>query len=78
MDESEAGIVNQGPILDLVSSGWGEFLRETPSPDEVAMLRKHERTGRPLGEPTFVGQVENLLGRSLRRNKPGRKPSVHE
>ena len=78
MDGSEDGIVNRGPILDLVSSGWGEFLRETPSSDEVAMLRRHERTGRPLGDPTFVDQVENLLGRSLRRNKPGRKPSVHE
>ncbi len=36
-------------------------------------LRKHERTGRPLGREGFVKKLEGTLGRILRKRKPGRK-----
>jgi hypothetical protein len=35
-------------------------------------LRKHERTGRPLGSKRFVGQLEEKLGRVLKPQKGGR------
>ena len=66
-------IVNVGPLLSLVSTEWGDFLNEAISPADIAVLRKHERTGRPLGGPAFVDEVESQLGRCLRRGKPGPK-----
>jgi len=35
--------------------------------------REHERTGRPLGDEEFLGQLERTLGRVLQRQKRGRK-----
>jgi len=42
--------------------------------DDAEPLRRHERTGRPLGGAGFVEQLEKALGRVLRRQKPGPKP----
>jgi putative transposase len=36
-------------------------------------LKKHERTGRPLGEDGFVETLETVLNRKLKRRKPGPK-----
>ena len=36
-------------------------------------LRLHERTGRPLGDEVFIEHLENIVGRILRRQKPGRR-----
>jgi hypothetical protein len=40
---------------------------------ELAALRRHERTGRPLGSEVFAEQVGVLIGRDLQKKKPGRK-----
>ncbi len=39
----------------------------------VDPLVKDERTGRPCGDSLFVDQLENLLGRKLKPQKPGPK-----
>lgn len=76
LDGTTDGIVNVGPLLDIAGTEWGDFLSgEVPSVD-VAALRKHERSGRPLGDPAFVDDVENQLGRCLKRNKPGPQASA--
>ena len=36
-------------------------------------FRKHERTGRPLGNEFFVDKLEVTLGRRLKLRKPGPK-----
>jgi len=41
--------------------------------DDSEEIRKHERTGRPLGSESFIGRLESILERSLRRGIPGRK-----
>jgi putative transposase len=41
--------------------------------EDLAALRSHERTGRPLGEKNFVARIEAQLGRSLAKRKPGPK-----
>ena len=41
-------------------------------PDLAAAMWRCEGTGRPLGERTFLGKLEGLLGRSLLPRKPGR------
>ena len=39
-----------------------------------AKLRRHESTGRPLGDEKCVAQLEAMVGRSLRPRKRGPKP----
>ena len=53
---------------------WREFLAGGLGEVDAAMLRRHERTGRPLGGPRFVARLECQLARVLRRQKPGPKP----
>ncbi|MBI3016120.1 MAG: hypothetical protein HYY65_13905 [Candidatus Tectomicrobia bacterium] len=36
-------------------------------------IRKHERTGRPLGSESFTEKLELVIERILRRQKPGPK-----
>ena len=43
--------------------------------EDIKVLRAHERTGRPLGDEKFLAKLEIDLGRILRRQKPGPKPS---
>lgn len=76
IDGATDGIVNVDPLLDLVDTDWGAFLDQEASSGDAVALRRHERTGRPLGGPAFVDMVESQLGRCLRRNKPGPKASL--
>lgn len=55
---------------------WSDWLAEGLRDDEIEDLRCHTRTGRPLGDPTFVDRLESLLGRILRPGKRGPKPKV--
>jgi putative transposase len=50
---------------------WAEWLHEGLAEEEVTRLRHHTRTGRPLGGPAFVDQLEALLRRNLRPGKRG-------
>lgn len=43
---------------------------------EFAALRRAETIGRPVGNDDFLQRAEEQLGRTLRRGKPGPKPSV--
>ena len=64
-------LVTVRPMLEMVGS-WQAFLA-TESEDEVEALRRHEKTGRPLGSELFIKGVENRLGRLLTPQSPGRK-----
>jgi putative transposase len=57
------------PLRD--ASEWRSLLES--GMDESDEFRKHERTGRPLGSDSFIGRLENILDRTLKRGKPGRK-----
>lgn len=54
--------------------GWGAFLAEGLGDAEADRLRRHERTGRPLGSDAFLDRLERRLARPLRPQKPGPKP----
>ena len=64
-------LVKVAPLLDLISD-WSSFLTLS-SEDELDLLHRHERTGRPLGTPGFVETLEQTLGRVLQPQKPGPK-----
>ena len=65
-------LVQVEPMLGMVGD-WASYLALDVDEAELAALRRHERTGRPLGEPSFIENLENHLGRFLRKRKPGPK-----
>ena len=65
-------LVKAGPLLDMVGD-WAAFLAGGLGEDEGNVLRKHERSGRPLGGAGFIERLETVLGRSLKKGKPGPK-----
>jgi putative transposase len=60
------------PLLAMVGN-WRDLLVTGTPEDEVKALRRHERSGRPLGPESFVVALEGKLGRTLQRGKPGPK-----
>jgi len=67
-------LITVAPLLALVGN-WTDFLATGAPEDEVKELRRHERTGRPLGTEQFITDVERALHRPLRRRTPGPKRS---
>ena len=57
---------------------WLDYLtQDDKRADAVGQqLRRHERTGRPLGDKTFLERLEKLLGRTLLPQKRGPKPKA--
>ncbi len=68
------GLVRVAPLLEAVDD-WAAFLAVAPRADEMDALRRHERTGRPLGDSGFLATLEAGLGRRLRPGRPGRRRS---
>jgi putative transposase len=66
-------LVEVAPLLELVPD-WPAFLAGGLAEDTLQALRRHARTGRPLGAPAFLERLERGLGRALRPGKRGRKP----
>jgi hypothetical protein len=51
---------------------WRQYLRRREEEDLGATLQRHERTGRPLEDKSFVQQISRLLARDPLPGKPGR------
>jgi len=64
-------LIKAEPLLSMVGN-WRDFL-SLSSEEELSTFRKHERSGRPLGQEEFVDHIEALLERTLRPQKPGPK-----
>ena len=62
-------LVKVAPMLDRVQD-WSAYLREEAA--ETEALRRHARSGRPLGDDAFVDDVERIAGRPLRTLPRGR------
>lgn len=60
---------------------WSSVLANSPSWNERSRLRRHERSGRPLGDERFLDEVAEATGRDLRpecsraERRRGRRPS---
>ena len=57
------------PLYETIHN-WDDFLGLS-SDEDLQKLKRHENTGRPLGNDNFVKKVEQTLGRVLRPQKPG-------
>jgi putative transposase len=71
LSKQDDELVKVAPLLEMVGD-WKSFLAEEQE-KTLNDIRKHERTGRPLGTAGFVEGLELELGRKLKRNKPGPK-----
>jgi putative transposase len=67
-------LVNCGPSAERIAD-WNLYLGQNERADEEAeAIRRHGRTGRPLGSDSFVDRLEAATGRRLRPLKVGRRP----
>ncbi len=69
------GVVRVRPLLSRAPD-WKDFLRAGLGAEDLAAIRAHISTGRPLGSARFVTQLEERLGRTLKKAKPGPKPKT--
>jgi putative transposase len=65
-------LVRVKPMLELVDD-WRDYLSYQDDQNELESIRRHTRTGRPLGGDDFIAALEDRLGRILRPRKPGPK-----
>jgi hypothetical protein len=63
-------LVKVASLLGLVND-WRSLLQSGMTEQEAVLIRRHERTGRLLGEEGFVSRLESMLGRVLHPLKPG-------
>ena len=75
LDGQDDDLVTVQPLLQRVGD-WRLFLRADLGEAQLDLLRRHARTGRPLGSAAFVAELERTLQRPLRRGKPGPKPKA--
>ena len=65
-------LVIAAPLLEMAGD-WRLLLAGSANEEQINDIRKHERTGRPLGSEEFIERLETTLDRSLKRGKPGPK-----
>jgi putative transposase len=65
-------LVRVSPLLEIAGD-WMLFLSSGGEEEKMNHIRRHERTGRPLGDGGFVDKLESALKRPLKRRKPGPK-----
>ncbi len=61
-----------GLALDSRIGDWGGLLGEAEKEDELAAVRQHSATGRPMGDARYVSKIEALLGRRIQLKPRGR------
>lgn len=66
------GLVSVMPMLDRIDD-WRAFLSDGSS-HEQELIKRHTRTGRPLGREEFIRKIETIAGKPLMPARPGRKP----
>ena len=62
-----------GLLLGPRGRDWAGYVALDVVEAEAAVMRHHERTGRPLADAAFIAGLESQPGRFLRKRKPGTK-----
>lgn len=70
-------LVKVAPLCAEIDD-WAAFLSSDVEEEAASRLRLHERTGRPLGEASFIAALEEQTGRVLQRQKTGPKGSRND
>lgn len=75
LSKKDDGLVKVSPLLEMVGD-WKTFLAGA-NEELLNNIRKHERSGRPLGSEEFVESLEADLNRTLKPEKPGPKGKLN-
>jgi putative transposase len=70
-------LVKVAPLLAMIGD-WNVFLKSAIHEEELQKLREHRRTGRPLGNASFIERLEVLVGRVLKPKKDGRPSKLRK
>jgi putative transposase len=65
-------LITNHPLVNEIPN-WSEWLKIEDSKAND-LIRRHTRTGRPLGPDEFLRRLENQTGRKLLPQKRGRRP----
>jgi len=63
--------VDPAPLVAMVEEAWKSFLTKALDTGIAEAFRKHERTGRPMGDEGFIEELEGITGLKLKVGKPG-------
>ncbi len=63
------------PLLEMAGD-WRQFLSNGIEEEKFELVRRHERTGRPLGSDAFIEDLEKHLDKKLKPQKRGPKPTA--
>ena len=69
---NNSSLVKDNLLHELIGD-WKYFLATAPNNGDIRLLQLHERTGRPLGDNTFIEKLESLLKVDLKKKRAGRK-----
>ena len=75
LHKDSACFLDDDILADMIVD-WKAFLHDDLSESQINLLKKHQSTGRPLGEVKFIEKLEECLGINLKREKPGPKPVI--
>ncbi len=70
-DGEDDGITALKPLLTRVEN-WQTFLKGGVDEATLEALRRHGRSGHPLGSDAFFKKLERLLERDVKPRRPGR------
>ena len=62
-------LVRKSDLLAEITD-WKDFLKQDP--DEIKLIRKNLKSGKPCGEENFIQHIENTTGRNLHIRRVGR------
>lgn len=68
MSGQDDELVKVSPLLEIIKD-WQTFLAIGITDKKAEEIRRHEHTGRPLGNEPFMEELEKTLNRALRRQK---------
>jgi hypothetical protein len=63
------GLVRAKPMLDRIND-WQAYLSNDVENHQTDSIRRHTRTGRPLGTAEFVHNLEQVTGKPLAPKRP--------
>ncbi len=72
LSSNDDGFVSVRPMLEKFPN-WSGYLEQGDSENKFERIRKHTRTGRPLGSISFIETLEAMTGKMLKPRKPGPK-----
>jgi len=68
-------LVTNSPMRQLIAN-WHDLLSTPDDNGRETHIQCAQRTGRPLGSPSFVANLEGQLDRRLQKGKPGPKSKI--